>query len=791
MTMAMETDAGGTSILSMPGRFDSARKQALKGMLALTTGIFDEEYLEARAAPGGPSGEIATRTFGGVVEALGDHYGGKSHYGIQGLTDGGLADAEMPITDNTRQRAERRVHIPPTHLIVHSVITDQNMYAGPQGLLPWKRNEGNVITTTTWRFGSRVLDVVPEFGSAPYMGYTKDSTQHYFTRYGAGIFASTDFYKSAAGQEIYFQQIVQIMNCIHETAAWDVMYALLTADTLDNQKRAKLRSYRSRAYEERILRDEVATWHKLGARNGFEELYATLADDIATENGAVVDTVVVAKQAAVHMMFGSEQRFQAYKAGEAKAVAARTDAMSAVRSLVAGPDVFITRTFKVDKGPNRARNPLQFAAQIGEYYLMRDMNVGTAADAPYRSLACAIEIYNETLDQWARLTLQSAIDGCNLWGDDDHGAARTDLLVLEAERLHSLDAETMARELKDKPYEHDGHGTLRWKTIGGLYRDMMATPTGAAVLAKWYSRTTNARPGADNPTVMAALYGAAGDVVSGETRLSNWALKALAGANVPLPVAFIVGRPHAEYGTLSTILLKRGLATGATYYRDGIFSVSEDAGNQSVRGQFTFEQAATVEQPGNVYVVRNSFVNLYRGGMNAKPIEAANYDPSTGIYGATHDDPPEDEETPDIERPSLFYFLATYEEVNEPGLLHNPLSLHGELSLHLRDGTPSPTFGRGPGTAAFSTLPVYEALFRFRETIVPSPDPLSRDFVQDVRPTNAVMFMGHTRHWNERAGAFGALESTTMGTGHWGASGTYIGCNRMREGRVAKDFSGA
>lgn len=262
--------------------------------------------------------------------------------------------------------------------------------------------------------------------------------------------------------------------------------------------------------------------------------------------------------------------------------------------------------------------------------------------------------------------------------------------------------------------------------------------------------------------------------------------------DLPIPLGFILGRPHAEYASLAAIKTQPGSATGNTYVRDGIFSVGEDATVQEVGGQFTFHSKSIVTNEKNVVVCHNTFINGYHGGMNAKviqPPDAVNttpYDPSTGKYGAGHSlaNAYGRVHYADTERPSVLVLACTYGEAVKRGMIKNPLTLHGKLAGSY--GAINAVAHMHNADHGFSTLDMYTKIYQFMDRIVPSPSPHSADFVNDVLPTNAVMFRGHTRYFNPKEGVFGTPETTLKGTGHWGPEGTYLGCNRARRGDMSK-----
>lgn len=765
--------------------------------------VLGELPREARAATYNPAGGLyghdpagtSTQTGGGVLGELATLYGETRRLGADGGDDG-LGDAEIPVREPTRSYLQRDK---PTRLpdrINHYLRMDPNLLTGPQGLLPYQRTTDASVVYDTWEFKPSFAQPTPELAPTRFLSFSKKRFQHAFMRLGIGIRGTTDFYKSPEGRRIFFEQVKQIMNTIQETASFGVLYALVTADAVNRQWLRRLKSYRNAQAELDVLEDELFRWDAFKAKLGLEKVDARVQERVRAEGGDAT-TWVVAPEASVYMALESAQRYEARLAGESLAISAREDSVDALRRWGRG-NVMIARTYNVDK--RASRNPLQFRAQIGEYYLARNVLHGYAepqgAPAPMYNNRCAeLEIYDETADEWARFTLQQMVDACGLF--DEHG----DLVA--PPQIYDPLTDDQKRDIDERSLWMATSATeLEWKTIGQLHAMQIDMDTDTASTFRAYDGSTVSvlvatREHVDGATGVIVRATEVRDLHQSRGYVTRNFLEGLIKANLPLPIAFILGRPHAEYATLAALKVLPGLATGATFVKDGIFSVGEDATVQEIGGQFTFESKSIVTNDKNVYVAHNTFVNGYHGGMSAGVIHAGagahHYNPSENRYGPSHTTGRRASQPgvhSDVDRPSVYVFAVPYTEVNVRGKLKNPLSLHGDLAGNYGGGLPSVPLALG-GKHGFSSLPFYEALYEFQDRILPSPDPHSADFVNDVLPTNAVMWRGHTRHWDPKAQQFGTESSTSKGTGHWGPDGTYLGCKLRRRGNLSKDMSGA
>lgn len=235
--------------------------------------------------------------------------------------------------------------------------------------------------------------------------------------------------------------------------------------------------------------------------------------------------------------------------------------------------------------------------------------------------------------------------------------------------------------------------------------------------------------------------------------------------DLPLPMKFIVARPHATYVSAVVVKMIRGEQTGMTCLGPTHFMLSDNAQNQTHQGTLTFNYAVAVTEPNNIEVLTSSFILGYIGGLGTKIYlpnsEMTPYDPSASQYG---------NKTPLDERASVFVFAVPYYEQLPSGAF----SITGELV----SGSPSI---RNFGSLHYSTAPYYNNLWGFS-----TPSRLDiidggRSWldVMSVPRANTICYAGATQYWDPKTGSYSLYSSSE---GHWSDSQTYAGAHAARIG---------
>lgn len=246
--------------------------------------------------------------------------------------------------------------------------------------------------------------------------------------------------------------------------------------------------------------------------------------------------------------------------------------------------------------------------------------------------------------------------------------------------------------------------------------------------------------------------------------------RACAAQDVLTLLQFVYFRPHADYTSLTIIAALRGRDTARTFLGPSKFILSDDGVAAQHHGRYDFYGKPMVIQNKNVLVARNVFSDGYNGGNGVGFFRHGSYRPEAHEYGAG----------------SIFCQALPYREGrnSEGGAVPNPLSMTGDFT-HVPELANMDLEDARPGVHTHTMAGYYDAMWGFSGRARASGLVEQRFAGAAAAAPNYVTYRGHT----ERRGPNGDFTDVDPGTGHWGANGTYIGCNRVRAGKLL-EFAG-
>lgn len=266
------------------------------------------------------------------------------------------------------------------------------------------------------------------------------------------------------------------------------------------------------------------------------------------------------------------------------------------------------------------------------------------------------------------------------------------------------------------------------------------------------------------------------------TDMTRGTIKELQDRGCPLPIGGLILRPHMRYSSLACIKLLEGGETGHSWYRPGDFSWGQDAAHKELRGSYAFHCKAVVEKPENVFLDRTAFINGYAGGGAAEFFptagganDATHYSPDYGVYT----DPDSDV----VSDPSMFAIIVPSWWSNARSGSPHRLHLTREQEIPPQDDL----YAISAKGKSVPDHALYDSFWNWTTKETNMSYMRSQQQYNDMTKPNYMTFCGHTRHPDPNNGAFGSEAFTDTGKGHWGASGTFIGCNRIRRGDISKD----
>lgn len=236
--------------------------------------------------------------------------------------------------------------------------------------------------------------------------------------------------------------------------------------------------------------------------------------------------------------------------------------------------------------------------------------------------------------------------------------------------------------------------------------------------------------------------------------------------NVLFPTDFLLSRPHARYQTYTAIKVKAGAETAVTYMGNSHFTLGDNVATQTHLGAFTYYSATVVFEPRNVFVVRNSFVEGYDGGMGTKFYEIGKYNPSMQKYG--------DEPLTNTKGGSLFAMMIPRGGFDLP----SPMSITGRFTMFDRQ-----IFSMNEEKVHYPTAFFYNKLWGFSDQSLGTLDINSMRYINERTAPNGVTHEGHTLYYSPSVRDF---KRVRLSRGHWGSEVTYSGCGQVRRGAMKR-----
>jgi len=236
--------------------------------------------------------------------------------------------------------------------------------------------------------------------------------------------------------------------------------------------------------------------------------------------------------------------------------------------------------------------------------------------------------------------------------------------------------------------------------------------------------------------------------------------------NVLFPTDFLLSRPHARYQTYTAIKVKAGDSTAVTYMGNSHFTLGDNVATQTHLGAFTYYSSTVIFEPRNVFVVRNSFVEGYDGGMGTKFYEIGKYNPGQQKYG--------DEPLTNTKGGSLFAMMIPRGGFDLP----SPMSITGRFTMFDRQ-----IFSMNEEKLHYPTAFFYNKLWGFSDHSLGTLDINNMRYVNERTAPNGVTHEGHTLFYSPTARDF---KRVRLSRGHWGSDVTYSGCGQVRRGAMKR-----
>ena len=275
--------------------------------------------------------------------------------------------------------------------------------------LPWIQTEHMHIAWNEFHFNQTLAGRVPHEGVSRLISSSKRGHKESVVRRGIAMVLEHGFMNTPEGQEQYRRNLIGIRTCVQETANHDVMQAYLSCKHFDRAWEAK------HGYHEldlqRVLEQEVNSYMLVQkSADGLDILVEQMRQHMS-RHGVSPDMIIFPPGMSLHLTMVNPEQTEYWIAGPDGTKIKKQGPRSLTN--YRGMQVFETRTFDVaDDVP--AIDLLRQNRCVGEYYVMTDEYAHQGA-AGYASCHRDIVVYNESTDNWHKISLMEAIDNCQVF----------------------------------------------------------------------------------------------------------------------------------------------------------------------------------------------------------------------------------------------------------------------------------------------------------------------------------------------------------------------------------------
>jgi hypothetical protein len=318
------------------------------------------------------------------------------------------------------------------------VLTDETWYTTVA--LPIFQTDQVSVAWNKWEFNAHVTGLVPEQGVSRLVSSVPTSRTESFLRRGLALQLEHGFMSTARGRANYFQSIRQIANAVNETNNFGVLSAYLSAHDYKKQWQRQHGYHRASNFS-RHLQRECNHWAILQkTKFGMEKLDADIVEDMNRYKGRA-DMWILPTRLSVYLRLVRSEKTDYYLAGS-QGPRNVGDSIEPFATFNRNR-VYIARTFDIDE--RGTIDLLRRQRQIGEYNLMVDRYYDEDY-AKYKSVERSVIVYDQDIDNWAKVDLNMAIKYCKLFN------AETGAVASPGERLDSNDFDS---KFNTRFYEED------------------------------------------------------------------------------------------------------------------------------------------------------------------------------------------------------------------------------------------------------------------------------------------------------------------------------------------------
>lgn len=233
--------------------------------------------------------------------------------------------------------------------------------------------------------------------------------------------------------------------------------------------------------------------------------------------------------------------------------------------------------------------------------------------------------------------------------------------------------------------------------------------------------------------------------------------------DLPLPLSFVITRPHMAYNMLCAVKCLSGYEMGRTVTKPAEFEIQDDAATHAHLGTLIFYAKSVVTAPKHVFVAREIYANGCLGGAGVGAINPMTYKAGSAMRSK-------------VDSSESLIVIAMPYNYEQRGIF----SLTGSQII----GEYAEYDTGDYASLAYPTQARYNHVYGWNQARrVDDYDNGPYDGMPEVHNNNVICFQGHTFYYLPRDGTYRIVQ---LGTGHWGADGTYLTCKQVRNGELEK-----
>jgi len=361
---------------------------------------------------------ITTQTGASLLNDLSTVFGEGARLGNSNLVDEGLGDAKHPIREMSLSHAQRGKYTQLGDVIVYYMRIEPSIWTGPGGVLPYQLTNDPKLQWDTVEYLPQMVDPTPELAPARTLAFRRKTHTSGFQRYALAIRNTTDYVKSEEGQIGMARQVRHMAITIQEFNAFSVLYALNEADEVYKQYIRRIVGHKNAGSNLELMNFEKFLWDRMKKKLGINQLDAQIRELMQVFGGSA-DTWIITAQQAIYMGLNIERNTNASEVGVQMALSNAEDSINSMQRFNLG-NVIVSRAFAV--GVKASQHPHQFHAMIGEhadmYNVLDKMDYEQFSLTDLVNRAQTVEVFDESNKTQAQITLQMAIENCEIFDAD-------------------------------------------------------------------------------------------------------------------------------------------------------------------------------------------------------------------------------------------------------------------------------------------------------------------------------------------------------------------------------------